>query len=115
MTNTEYRKFYNHVLEYFDGNIEKLKDTIKIYKELPESEGIFWKTIDTMCQYGLFDVYYSQCLETLKYIYGEDFDKSRYITKDGGWKFKNNEAYIWTIYKAKIAKTIEMMYKKGEI
>lgn len=114
MKNTEYRKFKEHILDHMES-VEKLSSTIEDYKTLPESEGNFWKTIDTMCQYGLFDVYYDQCLETLKEVYGDEFDESKYITKDRQWRWKNNEAYIWTIYKAKIAKTIETMIKKGEL
>lgn len=115
MKNIEYRKFREHILDHMDGGIEELKKTIEDYKELRESNGTLWGAVDTMCQYGLFDVYYDQVLDTLKEVYGDEFDESKYITKDRQWRWKNNDAYIWTAYKAKIAKTIEIMIKKGEI
>jgi len=114
MTNIEYRKFREHVLGHMDGNMKKLKNYINEYKTLRESKGTLWGAVDTMCQYGLFDVYYDQCLETLKNVYGDEFDESKYITKDRQWRWKNNDAYIWTVYKAKIAKTIEKMIKEKD-
>lgn len=114
MKKLEFEKLKEHILEHMES-VEKLYSTIENYKKLPESEGNFWKTIDTMCQYGLFDVYHNQCLETLKEVYGDKFDESRYITKDRQWREKGGETYIWTAYKAKIAKTIELMKKNGEI
>lgn len=112
MKNIEYRKFREHILDHMDGGIKELKKTIEDYKELRESNGTLWGAVDTMCQYGLFDVYYDQVLDTLKEVYGDEFDERKYITKDRQWRWKNNEAYIWTVYKAKIAKTIEIMIKK---
>ena len=79
------------------------------------AEGNIYQAADTMCQYGCFDVYFNDCLETLKEVYGDNFDESKYITKDGQWRYKNNEAYVWVVYKAKIDRTIYEMYKKGEL
>lgn len=116
MTNTEYRRFRQHILDYMDGDIKELKDTVKTYKKLRYvSDGTTWGAAQTMCQYGVFDIYCDQVMETLEKIYGDDFKESKYITKDGEYRYKNNEAYCWTIYKAKIARTIEIMEKKGEI
>lgn len=115
MTSIEYRKYRQHILDHMDGDLKVLKGTIKAYKELRESNGTLWGAVDTMCQFGVFDVYYSDVLDTLRDVYGDEFDESRYITKDRQWRWKNNEAYIWTVYKAKIAKTIEIMEKKGEL
>lgn len=114
MKSIEYRKFREHILDHMES-VERLKEELDRYLLLPESNGTLWGAVDTMCQYGLFDVYYDQVLDTLKEVYGDEFDESKYLTKDRQWRWKNNEAYIWTVYKAKIAKTIEMMYKKGEL
>lgn len=113
MTNIEYRKFKAHIYMYLDP--QELKDTIKTYKGLRESNGTLWGAVNTMCQWGVFNCYHDQCLDTLKEVYGDEFDESRYLTKKGDWRWKNNEAYVWTVYKAKICKAIEMMIKKGEI
>lgn len=115
MKKIEYEKFREHVLAHMDDNPKKLKDTIEDYLELRESKGTLWGAVDTMCQWGLFDCYYDQCLESLKEVYGDEFDESKYFTKDRQLRWRKNEAYVWTVYKAKIYKTIEMMIKKGEI
>lgn len=115
MKRLEYENFVKHILGHMDENPQKLEDTIKDYSTLRESKGTLWGTIDTMCQWGVFDCYYDQCLETLKWVYGDEFDENKYITKNRQWRWKNDEAYIWTVYKAKIAKAIEMMIQKGEI
>lgn len=111
----EYNKFVDHILGRMNDNPEKLKRTVEDYLELRESKGTLWGAVDTMCQYGLFDCYYSQCLNTLKEVYGDEFDESKYITKDGQWRWRNGDAYIWTVYKSKICKTIEMMKEKRYI
>lgn len=113
MTNIEYRKFKAHIYMHFDP--KELKDEIEHYKTLPKTYGLTWNAVYTMCQYGRFDIYYDEVMETLKEVYGDKFDKSKYLTKDGSYRFKNNEAYCWSVYKAKLAKTIEIMEKKGEL
>ncbi len=115
MKKLEFEKFREHVLGHMDDDLENLEKTIKQYKDLRESNGTLYGAIDTMCQYGLFDVYFSDCLETLKWVYGDEFDESRYITKDREWRYKKGENYLWTVYKWKIASTIKMMIKKGEV
>lgn len=115
MTKLEYEKFKEHVLGFFESP-EELRDEITHYQvTIPEAGGSLFNAVDTMCQYGCFDIYFSDCLETLKDVYGDDFDESKYLTKDGQWRYKNNEAYVWTVYKAKVARTIYEMYKKGEL
>lgn len=113
MRNTEYRKFKAHIYNYLDP--QELKDTIKTYKKLRESNGTIWGAVQTMVQYGVFDVYHSQVIDTLKHIYGDDFKESVYFTKNGDYREKNNETYCWTVYKNKICRTIETMIKKGEL
>lgn len=112
MTKLEYEKFKEHILEHFD-DAKTFKEELDCY--IKEAKGNIYQAAYIMCQYGCFDIYYNDCLETLKDVYGDDFDESKYITKDEAWRYKNNEAYIWTVYKAKIARAIDMMYKKGEL
>lgn len=39
----------------------------------------------------------------LKSVYGDSFKESTYKNKDGSWKYRNGEPYVWTTYKNKIA------------
>ena len=115
MRKLEYEKFKEHILEYYETP-EELSNEISHYQAtIPEASENIFKAADVMCQYGCFDVYYSQVLETLREVYGDEYNGDKYITKGGEIRFKNNEAYCWTIYKAKIARTIYEMYKKGEL
>lgn len=113
MTNIEYRKFRQHILDHME--LDELKDNLERYKKRYEANGTLWGAVETMCQDGCFDVYYSQVLETLFEVYGKNYDESKYLTKTGDLRWKNGTAYCWTVYKAKLAKTIEIMEKKGEI
>ena len=115
MKKIEYEKFKQHILSHEDDNPKRLKEDLDRYLLLPESNGTLWGAVNTMCQYGCFDVYYRQVMDTLKEIYSDEFNESKYMTKDGQFRLKNNEAYCWVVYKAKVAKAIEMMIKNGEI
>ena len=115
MIDIEYRKYQRHILDYMNENPEKLKRVIEGYLEYKESKGTLRGALNLMCEYGCFDRSYDQAMDTLKKIYGDKFDESKYITKNKLWKIKNKEVYIWTVYKAKLARTIEIMEKKGEL
>ena len=116
MKNIEFRKFREHILSYYEEGIKALEEDISRYKVcIPESGGTTWGAVNTMCQWGVFDVYYSQCFGTLAEVYGDEFDESKYLTKDRQWRYRNGECYVWTVYKDKICRTIEMMVKKGEL
>lgn len=52
---------------------------------------------------GLFGVYYDDAFNGLKEIYGDDFNPDIYLNKDGSYKYKDGEPYVWTIYKNKLA------------
>lgn len=113
MRTAEYNKFKSHILEYMDK--QELAETLANYKTLRESNGTTWGAGQTMVQWGCFACYYSQVIEALKEIYGEEYKPEIYETKAGDLRWKNGEAYCWTIYKAKIARTLETMERKGEL
>lgn len=113
MRTAEYNKYKKHILEYMDK--QELDETLANYKKLRGSNGTTFGAAQTMVQYGCFACYYWQCLETFEEVYGEEYNQDIYLTKAGDFRVKNNEVYCWTIYKAKISKTIEIMEKKGEI
>ena len=113
MRKLEYEKFKEHVLSFYESPKE-LSDEIAHYKTALNINSLF-NAIDTMCQYGCFEIYYADILDDFKKVYGDEYDESKYLTKKGEVRFKNNEAYCWTIYKAKVARTIYEMYKKGEL
>ena len=112
MRTAEYNKFKSHILEYMEA--EDIREQIKQYKA-HRNCATTWQAGEQMAQDGCFACYYSQVLAELKDIYGEDYKAETYETKSGDLRWKNGEAYCWTIYKAKIARTIETMERKGEL
>lgn len=109
---SEYNKFKTEILEYMD--IEDLKENLKNYKSFKNIYSTYQAGAQ-MVQDGCFACYYSQVLATLKDVYGTDYKAEAYETKDGQLRWKNGEAYCWTVYKHKMALTIETMEKKGDI
>lgn len=56
-------------------------------------------------------VSYYDAYRDLKEIYGDNFKPETYLTKggdedNGDWKYRDGEPYVWTIYKAKLAKVV---------
>lgn len=72
--------------------------------------GYYWAAKE-LVQNGAFACYYSQAEATLKDIYGESYDATRYYNKDGSLKYKNGQAYLWTIYVHKMAQAISKLYE----
>ena len=112
MRTAEYNNYKKHILEYMEA--EDIKANIEAFKERRDCPTT-WKAGEMMTQDGFFACYYSQVIEVLKEIYGKDYKAETYETKNGDLRWKNGEAYCWTIYKAKIARTIETMERKGEL
>lgn len=112
MKKIEYENFKKHILDYM--SVEDLKETLKTYRNLVHCDYTYVKA-KQMVQDGCFACYYADVLDILKSIYGDDYKEDVYFTKDGELRWKNDECYCWTVYKHKIALTIETMEKKGEL
>lgn len=69
--------------------------------------------IERYIRRGGFACYYSQALDELKEVYKEDFDEKKYFNKDGSWKWKNGEAYVWTVYVWKMRLAIEKLLNEN--
>lgn len=108
----EYNNIKKHIFEHMA--VEDLAENIKACKNRREI-ATTWHAAHQMAQDGFFNCYYSQVLETLKDIYGKDYKEETYKTKDGSLRWKNDEPYCWTVYKAKIASAVEQMERKGEL
>lgn len=117
MKTVEYHKFKGHILDYY-MSIDDLKEQLKVYDKIFEGtpfKGNIYHYGKQMVQDGFFDCYYQSAFGTLEFIYGDDFKRDVYLTKDGQFRWKNDEYYVWTVYKHKVALTIETMVKKGEL
>ena len=91
MTKKEYENWKEHILSYMS-----LDDIRANIKGLDYTRGNTYTKALKMVQAGFFACYYK-------------FDESIYFTKKNEWKWRNGECYVWTIYKAKVALTINKM------
>lgn len=107
----EYNKFKSHILDSM--SVEDIKSTLESYGKCYKLGSTYLRA-KQMAQDGCFACYYDSVIEVLKDVYGDDFKESTYFTKDGDYRWKNDECYCWTVYKHKVALTIETMERKGE-
>lgn len=106
----EYEKFKEHILGSMD--IEDLKANLEIIAKICVCDSTYQRA-KQLVQDGAFECYYDGVIDVLKTVYGDDFKEDVYFTKSGDYRFKNGECYAWTVYKHKVALTIETMEKKG--
>lgn len=99
----EYKKLKSIILSYID-DVPSMIENIKAHGQ----------GIQGWIQAGALACYYSTCDEELREVYGDDFKESVYYTKDGDYRWKNGEAYIWTVYKWKMGQAIEKLIKEWE-
>lgn len=52
---------------------------------------------------GDYAISYDDAFNELKDVYGDSFNPDIYLNKDGSYKYKNGEPYVWTVYKNKLA------------
>lgn len=107
MQKAEFLKIENHILDFFDGD-EKL--LLECYNPKTENAFEFGRRL---VNHGFFGVYFEDAEDFLKELYGENFDEKIYKTKNGEFRYKNGEVYVWTVYTNKIAKVIEKMIKEA--
>ena len=98
MKTLEYQAFKKHILQYM--TLDDLKDNLEHH------------TPAELVRDGFFDCYYAQVLDTLKDVYGDEYKQKTYLRKDGDMKFKNSEAYCWTVYVNKMAMAIKKMVEE---
>ena len=94
----EYQAYKDHILKY--QSIEDLKANLK------------HRTPEQLVRDGFFVCYYSQVLDTLKEVYGDEYKPETYFNKDETLKYRAGEAYCWTIYVNKMALAIEKLIKE---
>ena len=110
MKKLEYEKFKEHILGSME--LEDLKANLETYSKICVCDSTYQRA-KQLVQDGAFECYYDGVIDVLKTVYGDDFKEDVYFTKDGSYRWKNDECYCWTVYKHKVALTIETMEKKG--
>lgn len=105
-TKAEHEAYIKLITDYYDGDERGFKGALEDARAggLP-GESNYQKALKSV-EAGNFGISYDDCYRDLKSIYGKQFKESTYLTKSGEYKYKDGEPYVWTIYKAKIAKAL---------
>lgn len=101
----EARAYEDLIKEYYDderGGIEGAIADAEAGADPREDFSSFAKA-RRLVENGNFGVSYDDAFNDLKSIYGDDFNPDIYLNKDGSYKYKNGEPYVWTVYKNKLA------------
>lgn len=94
----ECQAYKKHILSYM--SLDDLKANLEYH------------TPEQLVRSGFFACYYSQVLDTLKEVYGDDYKPETYLDKDGDVKFRGDEAYCWTVYVNKMATAIDKLTRE---
>lgn len=95
----EYEAYKNHILNYM--TIDDLKANLESH------------TPEQLIRDGFFDCYYAQILDTLKEVYGDEYNKDIYLDKKGELRIKLGEPYCWKVYLGKMAMAIKKLMKEN--
>lgn len=96
----EYEAYKSHILNYM--TIDDLKANLENH------------TPEQLIRDGFFDCYYAQILDTLKDVYGDDYNEDIYLDKKGELRIKLGEPYCWKVYLGKMAMAIKKLMKENQ-
>lgn len=110
MRKAEFLRVKEHILSFYDSD-DYEKDFILLhYNSKIENAFDFGRRL---AREGWFLEYFEDAENFLRELYGENFDEKIYRTKNGEFRYKNGEVYVWTVYANKIAKAIEKMIEEA--
>lgn len=99
------RQAYKDMLsEYNDNGMEGIIDNLKA---VGNPEDTYFTRGQKLVEGGDFAITPQDAFDDLKSIYGDSFKPETYLNKDGSWKYKNGEPYVWTTYKNKIGMMLD--------
>lgn len=105
MLKAEFLEMEKHICKDYEKNF-----IIKHYNSKRENAFEFGRRL---VREGWFLSYFEDVENFLKKLYGEEYDEKIYKTKNGEFRYKNGEVYVWTVYTNKIAKVIEKIIKEA--
>lgn len=111
MRKSEYNNYKKIILDHI-GDAKTFVEQVNAYYKKNYKAPTIWHACRQMALDGFYACYYSQVLDDLKAVYGDKYDETKYITKTGDIRYRNGEAYLWTIYTAKMATAGEKLYNE---
>lgn len=99
--NAERNAYLDEVKKYYDeGGLEGAMQDAEAAGMPNESN---FRKAQRLVEGGSLGIYPEDAFDALKEIYGDNFNQDIYLNKDGSWRYKDGEPYVWTVYKNKIA------------
>lgn len=112
MRKAEFQNYKNIILSHFDDDAKAFVEQVEAYHNKNYKAPTLWHACRQMALDGFFACYYSQVIDDLKAVYGEDFDDTKYFTKAGDLRYKGGDVYAWTVYTSKMATAGEKLYNE---
>lgn len=110
MRKSEYINYKKHILEYVEP-ADFIAD-VEAYHGRNYKAPTIWAACRQMVLDGFFACYYSQVLDALADIYGDEYDDTKYLCKNGDLRYKSGQPYCWTIYADKMATAGAKLYEE---
>lgn len=112
MTRKEEQKAWQAIgLGYYDDDKERLLNDAKAaWSDQRDKEPSVYRLILNLAKIGGFAIGYYYIKNDMISVYGDGFDESRYLNKDGSLKYRDGECYAERIYAHKLAISLEKLY-----
>ena len=99
----ESKAYDDLVKEYYDEEMGGIEGALRDAEAAAYPGDSNFRKAQRLVEGGSLGVSIDDAFEGLKSVYGDDFNPDIYLNKDGSYKYKDGEPYVWTIYKNKIA------------
>lgn len=99
------RQAYKDMLSGYNDN--GMEGIIENLKAVGRPDDTYFTKGQKLVEGGDFAITPQDAFDDLKSIYGDSFKPETYLNKDGSWKYKNGEPYVWTTYKNKIGMMLD--------
>ena len=99
------RQAYKDMLSGYNDN--GMEGIIENLKAVGMPDDTYFTKGQKLVEGGDFAITPQDAFDDLKSIYGDSFKPETYLNKDGSWKYKNGEPYVWTTYKNKIGMMLD--------
>lgn len=103
----EAESYKDLIKEYYDEERGGLQGAIEDARAAGLPNDTNFRKAQRLVEGGSLGITPEDAFKELKDVYGDNFKESTYINKDGSWKYKNGEPYVWTTYKNKIGMMLD--------
>lgn len=99
----EAKAYEDLIKEYYDDDMGGIEGALRDAEAAAYPGDSNFRKAQRLVEGGSLGVSIDDAFNGLKSVYGDDFNLDIYLNKDGSYKYKNGEPYVWTVYKNKLA------------